>query len=463
MVDRMGRRDFLRSAGIAASALLLAACQPQVVEVEKVVKETVEVEKVAEKGATDPIRLRFSAWGDVQDKDVYEKIVYEFMQAQSQIIPSVEQYLGGYYEKIIANFAAGNSADVLYFQGWTWQKFVENAQLRALDPFIEVDHKSSWWPEFQAFQEATRWQGQTYMTPTDTSGWVTFYNKDLFDNQGIPYPHDDWTWDDYKEAIISLAHEDGGTKYYSYAEDNAYYFMWLLPVRKDGLLEWDRIVEPTKAQWSQEAIIRDMQFYAVDQIQLGYQPEPAVLAGGGISVYSGRVAMMFDGSWRLPRMFGDKAEVEGGLNYDVALLPKGESGRSEGMPFIHGHVMAAATQEPEASWELLKFILDEQGQQIVAEGGRCCGRPEMIEQLWVPLAMEKYACENAQAFARALEQGTHPIIAGEGGDITAISASGGPLPMARDKMVQGVSAEEALTEMDEGLQIILDKYWEARS
>ncbi|MHB1296813.1 MAG: twin-arginine translocation signal domain-containing protein, partial [Anaerolineae bacterium] len=44
---RLSRRDLLRLGAIGAGATVLAACQPQVVE--KIVKETVEVEKVVEK------------------------------------------------------------------------------------------------------------------------------------------------------------------------------------------------------------------------------------------------------------------------------------------------------------------------------------------------------------------------------------------------------------------------------
>ncbi len=49
MSSRLSRREMLRSALLAGAGLALAACQPKVVEVEKVVKETVEVEKEIEK------------------------------------------------------------------------------------------------------------------------------------------------------------------------------------------------------------------------------------------------------------------------------------------------------------------------------------------------------------------------------------------------------------------------------
>ena len=479
MAQQLRRRDFLRTAALTTSAGLLAACQPKVVE--KVVKETVEVEKViketvmvegtpqvVEKVVTvqsapaEPTKIRFSVWGDVQDKDVYTKMVYEFMQEQGAIIPSIEQYLGGYYEKIITNFAAGNAADIIYMQGWVWQPYEENGQLYRLDDFIERDGRQSWWPEFQSFQQGTSWHGGTFMTPSDSSGWLQIYNKDLFDERGVPYPTDDWSWEDFQIAVEKLSFEKDGIRYYGFAEMNWYPFYWLTPARKDGLLEYDRIVEPTKAMWNQDGIVEAMEWYAVETVKAGWMPDPSILAGGGVSVWSGRVAMCWDGNWRLPRMWGDKADKEGGINYNVSLVPKGASGKAETAPFVHGHSMTSATEHAEESWQFLSFILSEKGQGIVAEGGRGCGRPEMIDKLWVPLAIERYNCENAQAFARAMEEGRQIVIAGEGGGIDAVASAGGPMPMAHDKMIAGTSAREALDEMNAGIQAVLDAYWAKR-
>ena len=87
MSKSVSRRDFLRVASIGATGVLLAACQPKVVEVtklvekvvketvivegevktvEKIVKETVVVEKVVEKEAAAPtdkiVRVIIDSW-----------------------------------------------------------------------------------------------------------------------------------------------------------------------------------------------------------------------------------------------------------------------------------------------------------------------------------------------------------------------------------------------------------------
>lgn len=40
-----------------------------------------------------------------------------------------------------------------------------------------------------------------------------FYNKDIFDKFGVPYPKDGMTWDDAFELAKKITREDGGTKY----------------------------------------------------------------------------------------------------------------------------------------------------------------------------------------------------------------------------------------------------------
>lgn len=54
-----------------------------------------------------------------------------------------------------------------------------------------------------------------------TSG--LYYNKDIFDRFGVPYPKDDMTWDEIYELAVKLTRQDGGTAYYGIANDNSTY------------------------------------------------------------------------------------------------------------------------------------------------------------------------------------------------------------------------------------------------
>src|SRR5678816_1066716 len=49
-----------------------------------------------------------------------------------------------------------------------------------------------------------------YGLPRDFQTIVVFYNKDMFDAAGVPYPTEDWTYDDLKETAKKLTLDTNG-------------------------------------------------------------------------------------------------------------------------------------------------------------------------------------------------------------------------------------------------------------
>jgi multiple sugar transport system substrate-binding protein len=50
------------------------------------------------------------------------------------------------------------------------------------------------WP---ALRDAATVDGRQYSVPTNCSPSAIFYNKDVFDRLGVPYPKGDWTWEEF--------------------------------------------------------------------------------------------------------------------------------------------------------------------------------------------------------------------------------------------------------------------------
>jgi multiple sugar transport system substrate-binding protein len=271
---------------------------------------------------------------------------------------------------------------VIYFQGWSWQPFADNGVLKPVDEFIQADNAGAFWPDIDNYRINTVRDGKTYMSVADTGSCIMFYVKETFDRVGMDYPTDDWTYDDFKMMVENLTHEDGGTKYYGYAQAHGWNGTYLRSIhwmRMAGVLEWDQVEEPTKAQWLQDEIIDALQFTVVDTIANGWCPSPDVIDGGGVSTSTGRVAMNVEGPWTLGRFFGENAAVEGGTPFDVVSMPKGPTGEDHTIAEVHGHVMADSTEVADAAWKIYKFIMGEQGQTRISEGGRMAGTPENIE------------------------------------------------------------------------------------
>jgi multiple sugar transport system substrate-binding protein len=493
MIKRISRRDMLRYVGLGGSAALLAACQPKVVEVTKIVEKSVEkvvtavvketvmvagtpqvVEKVVEKvvtstppppkASTGPVQLRLSVWPSLWDMDAYNKIVAQFHKDQKAIEVTAEQYPGSMYEKIMANFAAGNSADVIYVQGVAWHPYVDDGLLLALDEFISRDNMGKLWPDLPGYNAQCKWHGKTYLSPSDTGSVITYYNKDLFDKRGVPYPKDGWTWDEFKAILPKLSFKEGANDYFAFHDSqNGWWWNWGHIMRHDGDLEWDRTVEPTKALWNEPKMVEKVQ-WIVDSIKQRHIPSPVEFgiistAGAGLSFWQGRIAMAWSGPWSLSRAWGPNALKAGGLNYDVVLNPVGKSGMNECCPSVNGHFIVKQTKAPSESWTLMKFIMGEFAQKAVSDSGRQPGNREIAESYWATAAAKQYNCANVAAFNKAMLQGQVQVVGGTGLSQNQITTQVNP---AVDKIQAMEPAKVVLDELNPKLQKVLDDYWKGR-
>jgi len=234
---------------------------------------------------------------------------------------------------------------------------------------------------------------------------------------------------------------------------------WL---RKDGYLEWDTQVEPTKALWDDPHVWEPMQFLINDTISKEWCPAPDIIAGGGIGLNTNRVAMIMEGPWYLPGLWGELAAQQPGVNYDVVEPPVGTDGMSHTTNFIHGHTMAALAGNTDAAWELIQFIISEEGETIIAAGGRMCGTPDGINNIWGPIAAENYNFSNYGAFASGMtDSDTVPVVVGEG---LQLEGAGAPVTALWDACV-GVqmTAKEACEMYQPDIQAALDQYWADKS
>jgi len=73
---------------------------------------------------------------------------------------------------------------------------------------------------------------EVYALPFRTDFWVIFYNKDIFDAAGVPYPENDITLDQYDALARRLTSGSGSGKIYG-----AHYHTWRSAVQLFGILD----------------------------------------------------------------------------------------------------------------------------------------------------------------------------------------------------------------------------------
>ena len=476
MVGKTTRRQFLSAAAVATSGAVLAACQPKIVEVEKIVKETVMVEgtpQVIEKVVKETVvqkevvketviqvesktHIAWFDWGDINDKQIADNTIADFHEEHPEIEVELQGSAGSYYDKLQTVLAAGVAPDLIMYQGWRWQPYalrgvmLELAELRERDDWnkpYQTGWESLWIPQ-------TIYRGKLYGHPWNVAPMVMFYIKKPFDDAGIPYPNNDWTYDEFVETCKKLTFEKDGAKHYGY-QTNVSYERLACWMRMNGEKEWDTENEPKKATWDMPTVMESLQWQCNECINgIQVSPTPDEIAGGA-ALQNGNVAMKMEGAWFLPNMQGPKAAVEGGTPFDVVMMPKGMQGEPRHMGF--GCIMSinSQTKHVDEAWTFLKYTGDEKAQNYVAQGGRQPCTPEYMDKYWVPAAHDVYKFENTEAFVRCLDTGVIHLMG-----MNDLPLTREILQPAFDAMVAGQStAQELFPELNQQIQEMVDAYW----
>jgi multiple sugar transport system substrate-binding protein len=404
--------------------------------------------------STGPIALGISVWGDVTDKETYDKITTDYMKANPSIKVTPDQWVGDYYQKLQVVLAGGTAPDVIYTESYSWQGYAARGAFAPIDSYKARDKITSYWPDLPLFHAYTEFRGKLYSVTVDTGNCVTFYAKDIFDKAGVPYPKPDWTWDDYFQTAQKLT--DSKTKVFG-AHQQWNYLLSQAIWRAAGALEFDTVNDPKQAKFNDPVIADTLQLWAADAVnKLKVSPAPASIQGGSMGLQQGNVAMYHTGPWFLPQLWGPNAKKEGGVKFDVVFNPRNpKSGKTAHFTDASNEQLNAKSKYLDQAWELVKYIASEPAQMHVVEGGRMPSTPDLTNKLWVERAKKDYNFQNAEVFVKAYETGVQPMCGG----VTVAELNQKAFRPALDAMFNGTDAKTALADCQKNAQKMLDDYW----
>jgi multiple sugar transport system substrate-binding protein len=455
---KLSRRDFLRLGGMGASAVVLASCAPTA-EVEEPAGEEVAVEAPP---AAEPVTLEFLAWGDNADLPAWDQLSQNYSEMNPNVTVNVTPIAdpgNNFYPKLQTMIAGGTPPDVSSFQGWEWQTYADNDLMAPIDAWVERDSFTGPYPEGnQTVDDSTMRNGKRYLIPLQAGTMVMFYLKKPFDEAGIPYPTDDWTFEEFLEIAEKLTTGEGDNKKYG-LQANGSWFRDIAYIRSTGKQEFDTLIDPKKVQFNQPEIVDIIQLMAQDVFySMGIAPSPADLSGGANTFQVGACAMKYEGAWFFPNMNSPELREDGAeLPFDVVLMPKytdetrPHRGWAEGVAVMKG-------DQGEEAWKFASYMGGDEGDKIYSEvTGRIPGNFNAIQSFWIPMIKERFGVENGQAFVEAFNRSEVDVIGGvpRSKMWSEIVKPEGYDPLMNDS----ATAAEVLPKVDAALQAMLDDYW----
>jgi multiple sugar transport system substrate-binding protein len=217
-------------------------------------------------------------------------------------------------QKISAGFAGGSYPDISYAFG-SWASQLESSG-RTLDITEQVADPEVKWDEFSdsARQTVQPTGEKTIGFPAIVDNLSLIYNKTVFDEAGVEYPTDDWSWNDFRTASKALTDESTDTYGYAYSvsgsEETTWQFwphLWQnggAIIGDDGLAAFDSEAGVKSLTFLRDMAIDDKSIY-LDQTDTKFAQLFA----------SNRIGMMTSGPWQLYDLNTAKTE------YGVVQLP----------------------------------------------------------------------------------------------------------------------------------------------
>jgi len=271
-----------------------------------------------------------------------------------------------------------------------------------LTPLIERDNVdlSVFIPEVLAIYES---DGKQWGLPFLTTGSYIFYNMELFDEAGIPYPTTDWddkswTWDAAVDLGKQLTHDygDAVNAQYGWIQNRQNLegpamifgkFVWPDDAYETGFAQSVDLTDPVVIDAYQQH--HDL-IYVHKVAPDGPANEALSQLGGAFE--SGHVAMLETGGWGWWIYSGNiDTEAEEGFCWGVAPMPWGSPDAKErSVIYTDPWVITRGLegQELEDAWTLVKFLIREENARAYMQATNTPPTQKKLQEEW----FQQFSC-----------------------------------------------------------------------
>lgn len=390
MNPELGRRDFVRIGGGAALGLALTGTLG-----------TARAQRAT---------VSYGTPGGVVEDEAWKPVFDAFNEGQSDIqaryMPLGGNYGPEYLQNLQTRIAAGNAPDVFYIPEEQLAAFAARNVIVPIDPLVQgSDVRLDEF--FPAHIERLRYRDQLWGLPRDGAPSALFYNADLFDAAGVGYPDETWDWNAFLGAARTLTKRDEGGRPTQLGTGRGEWVNWVWQAGGEVLDG-----AGTACLLGEPAAIEGLRFVRDLVLEHRVAPSAEDLADQEEAdmFTAGRLAMLFSSRGGLGTICNG-AE----FRFNAAVIPTGQ--RRAVRTNVGPTVIWSGSRNPEAAFELVKFIASTEGQRLkISSGFAFPSRVSSTYEEWFTgfQCAESVGDGISVAFRRQIEEGwartwpTHP-------------------------------------------------------
>lgn len=212
------------------------------------------------------------------------------IEIEFYIVPNTK---AGEVDKTMVSLTTGDKIDLMYNTKPGLKSFY-NAGV--LTPMNELAQKAGYDMEGKFGDYLPEFNGDVYGLPAFSDVWITLYNKQIFDDAGVPYPNPaDWTWEKYVETAKKLTNKDKGIYGSLMLDYDCYNYMY---ASQKG---WNSYKEDGTANFEDPLFKESLEFFYGLGNNEKIQPSLLEFKAGNIPwnafVTTGQYGMFMCGGW----------------------------------------------------------------------------------------------------------------------------------------------------------------------
>jgi len=321
---------------------------------------TLSMAGVASSASDTKAHLVVASFYNTDSTSGWDGLVAAFQENYPNVTIEVQVTTGDQYlTKLVSQLASGTTADIIAVENGQMAKFSDSNLLMPINKYLDNDPDVNINDYFPHLVEYYTVNGDIMGLPYDAQPFAMFFfNKGLFDEEGLSYPTPDWTWNDMLDAAIKLTKTDDSGRVTQYGVlANG----WQNYVYSNGGRIMDDIYAPTKCVLDSPEAIEAVQFMADLINEYGVMPSPDTLTTSGVSgpdmFATGQIAMFNTGYWSLVDIPDRWKDIDLGLT----MVPMSNNGGRAVSTGGTAYCVANGTENPDLAYEFLKYFMGREG------------------------------------------------------------------------------------------------------
>ena len=315
--------------------------------------------------------IRFSFFGSVEEKGVWEKIAQQFMEKTPAVKVESEHIPADYFTKIQTAIAGGDAADVILMEDKPTSGYAKKGFFRVLDPYLSADPTFKMDDYYTVLFDGLKYRGKLYGLPQH---WLTqsiAYNKNILSAAGVKLPPTNWqdtswNWNTFIEAAKKLTTNTGGKMQWGFPLTGYSWTRWRMWVWQNGGEVLSKDLK--QCLLDNPAAVEGLQFYA--DLMNKHRVAPTNderRADGNLDdtnlFAQGKAAMI-----ATPPYFHQLRSRIKDFEWDVAPMPRSKKSAAPLWP--DSISINNASKNPDAAFALVRHVVGTDGQKTVTELGR---------------------------------------------------------------------------------------------